>query len=311
MRKLNTFFFRSAVITTAVLLTGCVAVYDQGGVNSLDELHRLGQKSYRFRNPENTKKNFVRSQMISDQALSIGAQAGLAWQYRNINAALEENAGMLDRVFNFHALVLPHNVMPPVLYEGHHTLKQENDSLIRLSDRTYKIKRQAHFVTAPPNWRQYLWQSFNKPELPPHNMLPRNAEEHKVWVTCVNKGWQDGLRQAVEIFDSNLARLIEDYRGMVVYRKLLAQRMVTPPYVAKTDLGVTGNHEQLNVNDQVLRIAVLPHMQIDSKHWNPTLSSLELRDLPLYGASMSKFGAAPVMDENEPIVITQHLIKKR
>lgn len=301
----------TTLIATATLLSGCVAVYDQGGVNSVEELHRLGQKSFRFRSPETVKKNIVRSQMIAEAALSLGAQAGLAWQYRNINAALEENSTKLDNVFNFYALVMPHNVMPPVLLEGHHTLKQENESLIRITDRTYKIKRQAHFVTAPPNWRQYIYQSFKAPELPPHNMLPRNSGEHKIWVDCINKGWQDGLRQAIEIFDSNLARLVEDYRGMVVYRKLLAQGMVTPPYVAKSELGVTGDHESLNVNDQVLRIAVHPHMQTDSSRWNPTLSALELHDLPLYGANMSKFGGNVVTHENDPIVITQHLLNKK
>jgi defect in organelle trafficking protein DotC len=304
MRRLK--LLPTLLITSASLLSGCVAVYDQGGVDSLANLQKLGEKSYRFRSVDSTQKNTIRSQMLTEQSMSIGAQGGLAWQYRNIVAALEENSRMLDRVFNFHALILPHNVMPPILLEGQQTLKQEGDSVIRITDRTYKIKRQAHFVTAPPDWRQYVLQTFPAPELPPHNMLPKNADEQALWAKCAKRGWEDGLKQAVEIFNSNLSRLVEDYRGMIVYRKLLAQDMVTPPFVAKTELGVTGNVDQLNVNDQVLRIAVLPRMQIDSKRWNPTMSSSKPSG-PRFG-SKTKFKLTS--PDQKAITITQRLINK-
>lgn len=307
---------RSCFYLTSVLaLSGCVAIYDQGGVDSLEELHKLGDKTFQFKSIETNIKNNVRHTLINDTALSLGAQAGLAWQYKNINLALEENAKKLDQVFNFHALILPHNVMPPVLLEGHHTLKQDDPNVIRLTDRSYRIKQHAHFVTAPPNWRQYLWQSFSKPELPPHNLLPKSPQEQEIWKRCINKGWKDGMRQAIEIFDSNLAKLVEDYRGIAVYRKLLAQNMVTPPFVAKTNLGVTGDNEQLNINDQVLRIAVQSTLRTDLKGWHPAISSSDGNGNTInagFGKNSSQGqlenqSKRAQSDPEKTIVITQHL----
>ena len=54
---------------------------------------------------------------------------------------------------------------------------------------------------------------------------------------------------------------------MLLYRKLLQEKMVSPPYVSKTNLGVTGNGSDMRINDQVLRIAELPKLQTDSNNW--------------------------------------------
>jgi defect-in-organelle-trafficking protein DotC len=163
---------------------------------------------------------------------------------------------------------LSHGVLPPVLEEGDYTLNLDDPNTIRVSDRTYKIVQQARFATTPPNWREYLLLSYTKPELPDKTLLPRNNDEQRIWKKGIDAGWDKGIQQSYSNFQQNLARLKRDYRGMVLYRKLLQERMISPPFVARTELGITGDGTDMRVNDQVLRIVELPRLQLNGRHWN-------------------------------------------
>ena len=44
--------------------------------------------------------------------------------------------------------------------------------------------------------------------------------------------------------------------------------MISPPFVARTEFGVTGDGDDMRINDQVLRIVELPKLQTNSKAWN-------------------------------------------
>ena len=52
-----------------------------------------------------------------------------------------------------------------------------------------------------------------------------------------------------------------------LYRKLLQERMISPPFVSRTELGITGNGSDMRVNDQVLRIVELPKLQTSGRNW--------------------------------------------
>lgn len=214
----------------------------------------------------------IRQQALQETAMSIGAQSALAWRSKQINVVVEKQDANLRRIFNFNALLLRDNVLPPVLVEGRDTLKIDDTHTIRLADRTYKILSQARFVTSPPTWRDYLNLNYQQPPRPDNTLLPRNAAEHAIWNKYVEIGWHEGIRQANTIFDESLSRLKRDYKGMALYRALLAQNMVSMPFVAKAQLGVTGGGENLRINDQVLRITALPALQANSKAWKPAMS---------------------------------------
>lgn len=209
----------------------------------------------------------IRIKALQDTAMSIAAQGGLAWQSKNIDGRLEKDKWYLETVYNFNGMMLNHGVLPPVLEEGDNSLNLADPNTIRVADKTYKIVEQARFATTPPNWRDYLWMSYEKPELPNKFLLPRDDEERKIWRAAIIKGWEKGLEQATSIFQQNLARLKRDYRGMILYRKLLEEQMISPPSIAKTDLGITGDGTDMRVNDQVLRIVEAPQLQTDSHHW--------------------------------------------
>jgi len=212
--------------------------------------------------------NHIRIKGLQDIALSLGAQGGLAWASKQINARLEKDRWSLETTYNFNGMMLSHGVLPPVLAEGDNTLHLSDPSTIRIADKTYKIIEQARFATTPPNWRDYLWMSFNQPEIPNRVLLPRNADERDAWKHSVNEGWQKGIEQAYSIFQQNLARLKRDYYGMILYRKLLQERMVSAPYVSRTEMGITGDGTNMNINDQVLRITVLPRLQTNGNNWH-------------------------------------------
>ena len=57
----------------------------------------------------------IRFQSLQDTALSIGARGGLAFRSCELNKLLLRNEKLLNRVFNFNAMLLDKNVLPPVL----------------------------------------------------------------------------------------------------------------------------------------------------------------------------------------------------
>ncbi len=62
---------------------------------------------------------------------------------------------------------------------------------------------------------------------------------------------------------------------MILYRKLLAQNIVSPPFVSRADLGITGGGDRLRINDQVLRITAVSELKPNSKVWKARLYSLQ------------------------------------
>ena len=261
----------TAIIT--LILTGCAtsATNTATTVNtdSLPELQSLSATSTQTTAQDDISK--LRLQALKETALTLGAQSGLAYRSKQINRDLEGKAESLRNIFNFGALMLAHGVQPPVLISADNTLSYQGPNVLRISDKTYTIAKPAKFVTAPTTWRDYLWLHFKKPEVPHKTLLPRNSNEEKAWRQYIAIGWENGIKQANSIFKTNLARLKRDYNGMLLYRDLLAKHMISKPFIAKTNLGVTGDANSININDQVLRITSASELQTDSKEWTPVL----------------------------------------
>lgn len=259
------------LIALFLLISACATQqgtdYNSVDTTNLSELENVQVKPLSHVESE-TSLSGLRVKSLQDSAMSIGAQGGLAWASERINAKLQQDRKYLDSIFNFYALVLAHGVMPPVLEAGDNSLNLADPNTIRVADRTYKIIKQAQFATTPPNWREYIWLNYTKPTLPDRTLLPRNVEERKIWRTAIHSGWQKGIEQAYSIFKQNLARLRRDYQGMLLYRKLLQEKMISPPFVARTELGITGDGNDMRINDQVLRIVELPKLQTNGKNWN-------------------------------------------
>lgn len=268
MPKINRYLLLTLMVMLA-MLSACSQ--HQQNLSNIDTANLSQLESVRVdpsaASANKTELGQLRSKSLKDSSMSIGAQGGLAWASEKINAKLNQDHRYLDTIFNFNAMVLSHGVIPPVLEEGDFSLNLADPNTIRVADRTYKIIQQARFATTPPNWRDYLLLTYAKPELPDKTLLPKTSEEQKIWREGIREGWDKGIEQAYSIFQQNLARLKRDYRGMVIYRKLLQEKMISPPFVSRTELGVTGDGGDMRVNDQVLRIVELPKLQTNSKGW--------------------------------------------
>lgn len=253
-----------------ISLSGCATPYTPVDTTNINDLKNLTQQQMRANKPTVSK---IRLEALKDTALTIGSQGGLAWRANQLNIMFNQNAAELDQTFNFNGLLLDKNVIPPVLEYSQQSLNLAAPDVIRLSDSTYKIIKQAHFVTTAPTWREYLLMPYKKPGLPDSTLLPKSKRERKIWEKYIEIGWQNGIKQANTIYSNNLAELQRDFNGMILYKKLLAQNIVSKPFVAEANIGTTSNldRSEIHVNDRILRITAIPKLNPNSKKWRPVL----------------------------------------
>lgn len=218
------------------------------------------------------KINNIRYNALQSTATTLGAQGALAWRSEQIDNALQAESDDLDGIFNFQQLLINGQVLPPVIVQNDGQASIHGPDMIRTSEHTYKIIQKAQFVTTTPTWRTYLWMDFKKPDQPDSSLLPTNDAETKVWNYFLQQGWQQGLQQANDIFSTQLNRLKRDYLGMVLYRKLLSEHMVSAPFVAKADMGVTGNGQEIHIDDRVYRITKHSLLQTNPNKWSAVIT---------------------------------------
>ncbi len=291
-------FIRSCAITLVIFLVACSTTSNNvqvGDTGSLAGLQMMANNKTPG-TPSKPKLGKIREMAVRETALSLGAQSGLSWRAKQIDEQLIKQTQSLDAIYDFNSLTLEHNILPPVLLEGRNTLNLADTQNIRISDRTYKVSKQARFITTPPNWRQYLWMDYKKPDYPSTTLLPNTKEERAIWCFYTAKGWNNGVDQANTILEESIARIKEDFSGMILYRKLLAMNMVSPPFVSHTDLGVTGDGGEIHIDDRVLRITALPALNINSSEWRAAVAKDE--------EALEQFKHMEKMVKSAKIVIT-------
>jgi len=218
----------------------------------------------------------VLMEALRDAALQLGAQGGLARRAFEINEMLKKHELALDKIYQFDriAITAPNGsvVMPPVVTETRDDYKVSPDGQLASStDTVFRINRPGRIVTAAPNWRDYLVRTWKTPELPPAELLPKTAEEREIWRRSTAEGWKQGLAQGESIFNEDLARLERDMAGMVRYRSLVAQGILTEIYFAAADRGVTGGGDELKVGDKVVRITMPARLNDGTDNWTPVV----------------------------------------
>lgn len=225
----------------------------------------------------NESKGFafdMRNSAIKEAALSYGARGGLAWRTYHIRNELETRATQMDKTFDFRQLLIaaPSGMLiePPIVSENVNALIIEGTGQeAAVSDRVYEIIRNARIVSAPRHWRNYLERDWGDVTAPPEILRPINKEERERWILMVREGWKKGLEQADEIFTDDLNQLSADYNGMVRYRLLLAQGMISPPYAFQVDRGITGGGDKMRVGDRAVQITGKPEFVPGTERWQP------------------------------------------
>ncbi|MDH5722455.1 MAG: type IV secretion system DotC family protein [Alphaproteobacteria bacterium] len=223
---------------------------------------------------KNTLPLDIRLDAVREAATSFGARGGLAKRTYEIRKELKTRERYLDSVFNFAQLLVaaPSGFMiePPIISESQNAMIIDiGGQTAAVSDRIYDIVRNAKIVSAPRMWRQYLEREWGEVIPPPDILLPQNEEEQFEWDKHIKIGWDHGYSQANEIFERDLARLTTDFEGMVRYRLLLAQGMISPPYALQLDRGVTGRGDQMRIGDRAVQITGVPTLITETKQWKP------------------------------------------
>ena len=239
---------------------------------TLDEVENLERESETFE--ESGLSLDIRRDALEEAAISYGARAGLANRTFHIRQEIDRRSRYMDKVYDFNKLLVaaPSGLLiePPVVSEAANAMLIDFDGQqAAVSDRIYHIINNARIVSAPRNWRTYLEREWGEVDPPPDILRPENAEERAIWIENVRKGWEEGLLQANEIFEEDLNLLNADFQGMVRYRVLLAQGMISPPYALQVDRGVTGGGEEMRVGDRAVQITGVPELMTGFEEWRP------------------------------------------
>ncbi len=216
----------------------------------------------------------IRADAMREAALSYGARGGLARRTWEIRRSLDTSATDLDRTYNFRQLLIsaPSGLLiePPVVTEAEKNVIVSGDGQeAAVSDQILKIGREARIVTASREWRTYLERDWGKVEPPPDVLLPRTEQERLAWAQWVAQGWEAGYKQGDEIFQSDLDRMVRDYTGMVRYRWLLSQNMISAPFALQEDRGITGGGNEMRIGDRALSITGQSQLQAKPEQWQP------------------------------------------
>ncbi len=216
----------------------------------------------------------IRTDAQREAALSYGMRGGLAWQSYQINQRLKRYENLLSRVYNFRQLLISAPggiyVEPPIIEEQIDALKIENEGQnAALTDKVLTISASARLVTTARDWRTYLERTWGTPDPPPNTLLPKTQDERDNWGKWVKEGWAKGIEQANDIFEEDTARLNRDFMGMVRYRKLLAQTMVSAPFAGLSERGVTGGGVEMRIGDRSVTITGPARLRTDSQNWTP------------------------------------------
>lgn len=244
----------------------------------------------------------LRSKAMREAANSYGARSGLLRGNYENRLALEKVASAYDASYNFAPLMLtdlqpvekggdgrPRLIRPPVITKGAQSFNKLDARTVRERDLIIKIETNVEFTPAPPNWRTYLMRDLGEKvaSLPHYTLMPRSSDEKKSWDGWVAEGWAIGYAQAKAIMDADLNRLQRDFDGMVMYHELVAQQLLTLPYVASRNDGVTGDDNQMNVNDVTLRISVVPAFKRRPSRWLVVPTDAQSSDAPYPGGITS------------------------
>ena len=216
----------------------------------------------------------IRGDAMREAALSYGARGGLSFRTYQIQRRLAEYDTSLSKTFAFSRLLIaaPSGFLiePPVVSEAERAVIVSNGGQdAAVADRIYRINRGARIVTAARDWHLYMERDWGKVDSPPSLLLPETDDERAQWIKYIREGWNAGVQQAEETFEADLDRMTNDFVGMVRYRELLAQNMISSPYAVADDRGVTGGGNEMRVGDRGVTITGQSVLIPRSEQWTP------------------------------------------
>ena len=114
--------------------------------------------------------------------------------------------------------------------------------------------------------------NFPNPEQPHPALLPRTEAERDVWREGVLNGWNRGIVESNYLYSDNVARLTRDYKGVLLFHMLAAEKILTEPNLAKANFGVHVSNNKMFIDQKVFRITKPSEFNKDSKKWKTLIN---------------------------------------
>lgn len=268
--KMQSKFYTPTIETLLFVVVFFVMIVTSAKAMTLSELEAMTTKTSTQKEAIPT----VRYHAMRDTALAIGTQNGLLERSKAYQNVLEKHSGKLDRLYRFGPLYLKKGVLPPVIDEAQDAVVQDSPDTIRYADKIYRIQVKERFTTTVPTWRDYLYVGLNGQLVDSsvqQALVPHTSAEQELWKQYIREGWNAGVLQADEIYETNLARLERDYAGMIRFKILYAKAMVSMPVINTLHQATTGDANEMSVNDRVFRIMDYSGLRLDTKEWKPVV----------------------------------------
>lgn len=264
---------RYSIFALIIFLAGCASTGVSHDVQTSPRIERAELLS-QYMNYDKSIHDATTSEsvnMVREEAIHIGTQAGYYWATSEINNMLTEISHLLDQI-DFRPLLFQETryfIIPPIINKdsGRRIIDQTGQH-IRLIDATYFIEQEPRFTLEPPTWRDYLMMDPIVPDRPVEAMLPTNDEERAIWQRGIQDGFNIGVQQAEILFQGKLAHLTLAYQGMIRYHILLEQNMVSEPKVRERYSSVVGGGQRLSIEDSTVSIEVMPQLNSNRYEWD-------------------------------------------
>jgi hypothetical protein len=205
-----------------------------------------------------TAVTLLRPLAIREAAQLVTIQTAIAYRYKQLLDSTERYAPALDTAFDFSPLFMTEGealIQPPVLTRSGASLRVEKPDTATSAETAYELLEPARFVSVVPHWREFLMVGgFPEPEKPNPAVLPKNEKERAIWRSAVREAWAQGLAEADQLFADNVARMTRQYRGIMLYHLLTAQRLLSNVGSASASIPMNASDSKLYIGQQVYRI---------------------------------------------------------
>lgn len=210
----------------------------------------------------------LRFTAVRQEGLRVGAQAGLSSRYEALTKYMAANESRMNVTFNFAPFIDGKMLMPAVSKMQDTFTLDESGEQATVVRNSYTISEEARIISNPPNWRDYLWQTFEPPKESHYSILPNTPSEVAVWQEAVDEGWRAGIIMADEIFSDRLAELTKAIEDRYRYQLLLNQKVVQAPVLGVDRRTITYNGRTLNVGETIYTVEQ-PVNYTASPSWRP------------------------------------------
>ena len=212
----------------------------------------------------------VRAKAVHDAGETYAAQSGYCAEAKRIAQDTDLKSAMLDKVFNFSALLLNGGrVLPPVIEEAGSSFTQKTDDVAVTARTTWHILSDAKIVSAAPNWRSYLSLNCVTPLKPNPVLLPKDSDDKEAWEIGVHAGWSAGVDQADSSYKIAMHTLVRDYTGMMRFNLLQSRGVVSTPILSTGEVRIRAEGKDLSVGETIFRLTDSGHFNKDDSKWMP------------------------------------------